>query len=588
MWEELIEYEERFFQPSLGANMKKHKNRGLSFLLSLMVMTALWAAFPVCIAAEGPGDPAQLSKQPDQGREREDLAARQVESGKVGEPPGIAETSIPADTLTISLRDFLKMMMDKNEEIQVKHLEWGVSEERVNVAKSIYEPYLTASVEREKNHVQNTTEERINRNLEDEFREYNNLWKAAIEGLTPLGGTYRLGYDMDDLSNSLANLDAQGWQRREPFRSEYRTFFGVKLTQPLLKGAGIRATNAEIHITEANALLSFQSYRQYLIETTARAIQLYWQYYGARQKLDMRERSRAIAADLLEMNRKRYEAGKIDYTGVLVAEVGLKLREALAVAAEQTLLTGKRNLLTLIAVPKQEAPKEFLVTDTPESEPYEPDYEACLTYAYQNRSEYLSALRKIERETIRLAFAENQKLPQLDLKASYGLNGLEDSYSDSWQTNLDGDYVSWTVGLQLKVPLFGGKGKKSEVLAAKMRKRQALKELKAIEVKLTNEVDTAIGLVQRALQQVKNYQEVVTSNGELWKVEEARFHAGKSNSRTLLDREEDYLKARESLLDSRLAYQFALSNLKASEGTLLKEYGIEVEYAYEKKEGAGD
>lgn len=555
--------------------MAENKKAGQRVLFAVVLTALIGATLWVPATKTRAANPAASSPQ----------AATDTEPGNApaAAAPGASEAtgaetvrrSIPATsgTLTLSLPEFLRMMKDRNEELFADRLEWTVKKERVNAAEAIYEPTLTASVEREKNHVQNSTEERINRNNEAEFREYNNLWSAGVEGLTPLGGTYRLGYDMDDLSNSLRDFNTD----RDPFTSEYRTFLGIDITQPLLKNAGVSVTEAEIHIAEANADMGFQDYRQSLLNRATRAGQLYWQFYGAREKLAMRKRSRAIAADVLSMNRKRYAAGKIDYSGVLDAEAGLKLRQALTVAAEQALLRAKRNLLTLITVPKREAPDEIKLRDRPERDPVSPDYEDCMAIAYEHRPEYLRVLRTIEREDIRVAYADNQTLPQLDLKASYGLNGLEDSYSESWQTSMDRDYVGWSVGLELKVPLFGGRKQQSEARAARMRRTQALKRMKAVETRLANEMDTAIGLVHRARMQVENYKDVVQSNEELWRVEEARFRAGKSTSRMLLSREVDYLKARESLLDSRLAYQFALIHLKASQGVLLEDYGIEAE-----------
>ena len=40
--------------------------------------------------------------------------------------------------------------------------------------------------------------------------------------------------------------------------------------------------------------------------------------------------------------------------------------------------------------------------------------------------------KKVRQEELRVAYAKNQRLPQLDLKASYGLNGLGSTPGESW------------------------------------------------------------------------------------------------------------------------------------------------------------
>jgi outer membrane protein TolC len=124
------------------------------------------------------------------------------------------------------------------------------------------------------------------------------------------------------------------------------------------------------------------------------------------------------------------------------------------------------------------------------------------------------------------------------------------------------------------MPLFGDNKSRNEAHAARLKKEQAEQRLVMQKVELANQMEIVAGLVSRVYNQVQNYEKVVALNAELVQIEDSRFKMGKSDTRMMLEREEDYLKVRESLLDSRLAYQYALVNLYALDGTLLKRYGL--------------
>ena len=62
--------------------------------------------------------------------------------------------------------------------------------------------------------------------------------------------------------------------------------------------------------------------------------------------------------------------------------------------------------------------------DTPQVNDLPLSYYDSFLAATTLNPDYLGQLKKIASEKLRVAYAKNQRLPQLDLKASYGLNGL--------------------------------------------------------------------------------------------------------------------------------------------------------------------
>ncbi len=93
------------------------------------------------------------------------------------------------------------------------------------------------SAEQERNKRENTIEQTISQGT-SLFNEENKLFFAGVEGSVPTGARYRIGYSDRDITNNLR------LRPTDPFRSEYQSFLGVTVTQPLLKDFGFPATAA--------------------------------------------------------------------------------------------------------------------------------------------------------------------------------------------------------------------------------------------------------------------------------------------------------------------------------------------------------
>ena len=139
----------------------------------------------------------------------------------------------------------------------------------------------------------------------------------------------------------------------------------------------------------------------------------------------------------------------------------------------------------------------------------------------------------------------------------------------------DQDYRTWSVGLVLTIPLLGGMKTKSELISAKERKRQAWLELKSLVVEIINMIYTAIQDVYNTHEQVQYYTKVRQLNQQLLEVELAMLEAGKSNSRSVLEKEEDLIGAREAELESFVENKKARLKLEMAEGHLLSKFGVE-------------
>lgn len=464
----------------------------------------------------------------------------------------------------LSMKEFIRLVYHHNQNIFVEKLEWKISRELVNRAKSIFEPKLVGSYQHIYNSKLNTAEEILSRGHKEDFEEENDYTNAAIEGLLPTGGRLRFSYLFENINNSISTT-----------QDDFQTFLGVDLTHPLLKNAGVNATMVSIRTAQADSDIAFQTYRQNMMLVIARAAAVYWDLYSAQERYQARKRSVEIAKEILRDNKARVRIGKIAVTEVLEAEAGLALRESLISEAKQDLVSAIYTARSYFSSSGSGEKSQVVAIDPLMIEEDIPDFGHSFWQTTNLRPEYLSAEIKIRREDIRLAFAKNQRLPQLDLKASYVLNGLDEYALGSWNNAVKTDHESYSLSFDLQIPLGGGKASRSELKAAKYRKAQALHEFKAIEVALINAVDTAIQAVYNNRDQVGHYYKVKHFNERLLEVELARLNAGKSNSRIVLEKEETLNRAIDEELESLIKYKRAVLGLTMAEGSLLKKFGID-------------
>jgi outer membrane protein len=494
-----------------------------------------------------------------------------------GEMPQAAILKFPAGKIdppgkmVIALRDFVRLVMEKNEQIAFQDAEWVISREAVKGAQAIFEPAFVGSYVYQEDKRRNTVQELVSQGFAPEFQERSRSYQAAVEGLVPTGGRLRVGYTLRDFSNSI--------NERFGVDRESQTVFGASIVQPLLRGGGVKATMAGIEVAKTDESIAFQNYRGQTIRVISDAISSYWDLYLAREKYRIRKESEHNAMEILRENQIRVRTGKMAESEILEAEAGLALRRSLVSDAQQNNIHAMNRVRTFFSASAAFAETEIEPAEPLDSEEIKQDFSDSLSRAFRLRPDYLSSRRKIEREDIRLVFAENQRWPQLDLKGSYNMNGLTDRPRSSWDDAWDRDFDTWYLGLELRIPLGGDRKTRSELEAVRQRKRQALLELQALEVLLANDMDTMTKGVLNARQQVRQYGGIVEMKRRLMEAEIVRYKAGKSNSRLLLEREEELNIAKEAEIDSRVRYRKSLLQLEMAEGSVLVNQGIEEEHS---------
>ena len=484
----------------------------------------------------------------------------------VGQAQSASETPAPEP---LALRPYLRRVLEHNESIQVRLLELEITRRQVLAEKGIFEPELVGGPEHVENNRENTAEQRTSQLFRQNFAEQNTIYNGGIEALAPSGARVRLGYTLRRLDNTL-----QGGGTNSP---EYQTFAGFSLTQPLLRNGGWNATIAGIRLAAMASEVAFQEYRRQLMVTVSAAEASYWNLYLAQQQLLFFRESVELAETILSDNKARLDAGRGTELEVLEAEAGLALRRSKQSEVLQKYYEAGNRLITFYSGSVLSTNSLVIAIDEPLERDVAMSYFEGWQLAFESNPDYLSQRKRAITEGVRVAYAKNQRWPQLDLKASYGLNGLStESPSRSWDDIEHGGFPSWSVGVELRLPLAGGIKSRHELGAARIRQKQALLSLKEIETQIANALQTAIQKIISLRDSVAGYTSAVTFNQNLLDTELERLKVGRVESRKVLEVEADLFEARSALAEAMVLYQRALLELELIQGAVLKSRNLEL------------
>lgn len=430
---------------------------------------------------------------------------------------------------------------------------------------AVWEPALVLAGDRVSNERENNTEEFIRQGVEN-FEEDNSLYRVSLEQPLVTGGQVALTYNVDHLDNNLREQRDLDFEEKE-----YDSFAGVTLTQPLLKNGGLQMGMQVVRLAKEESEMAFQEYRRQMMESLGQAEAAYWELWIAQERVALLEKSVEVSRKILVDNQARVEAGKMSDLEVREAEAGVAIRESQLLEARQSREEASERLVSFFALPEEESGVRIRVLDEAEStRPALPELKVQREQALQSHPDMLARESRVRQEALRADFAKNQRLPQLDLRASWGYNGLGDGFGDAWDATRDRDFASWSVGVELRVPLGGGKRKQGEYRAALNRLEQSRIDRMSVRRQVERALRTARTRVRNLYRQTENYRKVSELNQMILDTELTRLEAGRSDSRKVLEAEENLTRARESYADSLARLAVARVELELTGGTLLR------------------
>lgn len=465
--------------------------------------------------------------------------------------------------LRLSLEEGKVMVLQKNLDIAIERIGPPIEEARVESEKGIFDPELSGSLQRADSETPLSTRSSVAAGGRASTESETYSLSTGISGRISPGTEYSLEFE-----------DTRSEDSFNQFEAEYDSFAGIRITQPLLKNFGNDANRFNIHIAQKNHDISISELKQRIIDTVAEFKKTYWDMVLAIEDLNVRNESLRLAESLLDLNRKRLKAEVISPLEVTQAEAGVAARKEDVIIARKVVRERENALKRLISDNIYEMRNvEILPADAPVFLPADLNIESGFREGLQNRPDYMQAKIEIEKKDISIKYAENQKFPSIDLEASYGYNGLGESFRGSIN-NMD-DNPEWTLGITMRFPL-GNRSAKSELHIAKLESFQALLNLKKLEQEILVEIDNAVQTLDADSKRIDATKISTRLAKEALRAEELKLREGLSTSHNVLTFQEDLADARSREISAVIDYNKALTEYSRVKGTILRDEGINI------------
>jgi outer membrane protein len=347
----------------------------------------------------------------------------------------------------------------------------------------------------------------------------------------------------------------------------YRSTASIDYTQPLLAGLKTDNQRAALQTQELQGDITELQLQSRIDNITEQVRQAYWGLRASIELIEIQRRSLAQAQTLLEQNQTRVRLGTMAQIQVIQAE-------AQVASAEQSLLNAEiqwRNqelVFKSLLISGADDPllyQRINPIDLPVAEEQEVDLQGAIDTALRERTDIQQQRFERNIAEVDLAVTRDNRLPDLNLSASYSLQGTggnlydrsglggtpvlvqQGGYFDGLQSIAGFDVPTWNVSLNFSYPL-GMRSAKANLERARLQMEQRDLAIRSQELAIVTEVTNA-GLAVRdtrlQLDAATRSRELAEQNASS---ELTRFNAGVATNYEVVQAQDDLTSARLSEL----------------------------------------
>jgi outer membrane protein len=369
-----------------------------------------------------------------------------------------------------------------------------------------------------------------------------------------------------DAADQWTSTNAFGAQSSEYYTSD----LSVSISQPLLQGAGRRASTYSIRVAGYNRDIVGAQTKLEIINVLAGIDRVYWRLYAARKELEVRRQQHDLAVAQLESARRLVNAGERPPVEIVRAEAGVAQQLEAIIVAENNLRDRQRELKRVIhrAGLTMETPTVIIPATPPDPVLYELDRPRFLRTAMDSRMELLELELQLLQDASAIDYIRNQALPLVNLQYTYNIPGFGATQSDDLDMLVNGGFGNHIARLQATIPI-GNEAAKSRVHQAMYQRQQRLATRANREELIQQEVLNAVDQIETNWQRILAARQNTILNGRLYEAEKRQFEQGQRTSTDVLNAQINFANAQSSEIQALAEYQIALVDLAYATGTTL-------------------
>ncbi len=455
--------------------------------------------------------------------------------------------------IKLSLGDVSRLALENSLDIQIAQYDTYISRTSLDDAQSIFDTIFRA-------------EASYNRNKKAQA--------STLAGSDAKEHSFSLGLEKKLPTGTTLSLDATATKTRTDSAFSVLNPYNealVELTvkQELGKNFFGLADRADIKLTKLDIENSEFTSLDDIEEILYRAQKAYWNLVLKNEELAISQDIFKSAKRLYEIYQNKYSIGLVEESELLAMEALVHTRESDLVVAGLEQETAKNDLLFLLNkgdFKDKVEPDDKLGADTARVDLYQ-----MLRESISFRRDYKRIKNELEKSEIDLVVKKNALWPQIDLEATFARNNINAQRGSAWEgiPGNSNDEISLT--LTIEIPLENREAK-AELEKVRLEDSQLLLRLKRTERLILQEINDKVSQVNTSDNQVRLYQSIIKLHQKKLDNQIKRIGYGRSNADTLIQYEDDLLKARLALATNLYTYRVSIIELDLTKNVLLDKY----------------
>ncbi|MFM9996958.1 MAG: TolC family protein [Phycisphaerales bacterium] len=477
-------------------------------------------------------------------------------------------------TVGVALDRAIRSAASHNLELQFQRLGPAIAEAQVIVAEAAFDWSLFGQMTGA-----NTDEPRVNTSgfgADPADQRQSVQFQTGLRRNTVTGGQFTIQNELDHVA--IEPPLGSGSINNEP-DPENSVKVTLQYSQPLLRGFGSDVTLAQTRLNINAERDQVAQLKSRLITTVTETEIAYWRVVQAHWDLLILQHllDRGIATRDKVVARK-----PVDATDAQIAQANAQVeqRRAFVINARHTLRRSSDELKLRMNDPDLPVGDESLIApiddalDAPFSFSVLDSYLTAVTH----RPEMQQAVLAIDDASIRQVVADNNRLPQLDLRLQAVFAGLDDNFGGSYREVADGQFVGYVAALVFEYPL-GNREAEGAARRARLERMQTV-------IAYMNSVDTVIDNVKGSLRDIERSYQLIAQRrvqrvAAAWSLRsfeiemELRLGFTVQNLEIWFNRQTEVAQAERDEIGALVDYNIALARLYAAMGTTTERNKIE-------------
>ncbi len=497
------------------------------------------------------------------------------------------------EELKLSLHESIELALENNLDIAARRIDPEISQLNYEIAKAIFDPELSAGA------LKTFAKAEASTTIEAEKSE-SNSYDLSMSGLIATGGRYS------------ASLNASRYFRTYPpetsftfaiYNPVYDAGLNFTFDQPLLRNFGREVTRYTIILSKNNYNISYSQFRQTVIATMEEVEKAYWNLVGAIDQLKVQKESLKLAEDHLEQIKIMVKVGTRAPIDITEAEATVAERIVYVINAENAVKAAEDTLRKILNI----APDSPLwgaairPIERPYFEKISVNLEETIETALRERPEIEESKLNLKNLELTMRYQRNQRLPNLDLHATYSLSGLsgkadyrlpgpdnlyntpddiivviDEDIADAFEDIKDRNFYNWSLGLNFGIPIRNRTAIKNYIIS-KLEYDKANINYRSLENSIAIEVKEVVRNIEMSLRRLDATKASRILSKERLNAIQKKFENGMATSFEVSEYQQALAAAESEEINALIEYNIALLSLEKARGSLLQSKGIVLE-----------